>query len=52
MIMVRAAAVSGRRLPAVLLLGAAGVPGLLRVLVLVETLLVVVVAVFRWFQLR
>ena len=48
-----AVAVSGRRrLPADLLSVAAGVPDLLRVLVLVEILLVVVVAVLRWFQLR
>ena len=48
-----AVAVSGRRrLPADLLSVAAGVPDHLRVLVLVEILLVVVVAVLRWFQLR
>ena len=53
-LVVAAAAASGRRrrLPADLLLVEAGVPDHLRVLVLVEILLVVVVAVLRWFQLR
>ena len=48
------AAASGRRrrLPADLLSVAAGVPDLLRVLVLVEILRVVAVAVLRWLQLR